>query len=456
MPRHPSHPPGRHRPARPQRAAPDGRRPAPRRPHPESHPPLTSPSYPEPTGTGPADLAIIGAGAAGLMAAATAAELGLRTILLEGRHRPGLKLLMCGNGRCNVTHDDSPAELCRRLGDPVGAFAKAAVDAFPPAALRQWLQDHGLKTIVRRGGRVFPARERAADVLQLFSDIVREARIPFCTQAPVTGLTSSPDGFTIQTTHFALPARRVLLCTGGVTYPKTGSVGDGQRLAAALGHTLTPYRPGLAGLEIRETWTAPFESVRFEDVRCQATIDGSPPIRLTGDLELARWGLGGGVISDLTRILSRRQQTAAGLRIDLCPRLAATRLAEMLRGGDGSASVRKLGRGPLADIPAAFFRALEAAASPGSRLTPQALAAEIKAVCFTPRAIRPLKEAMVTVGGVALDEIDPATMISRRCPGLSFAGEILDIDGPTGGYNLHLAFSTARLAVQSIEMSIEM
>lgn len=408
------------------------------------------PAYPSAEGPGPADLVIVGAGAAGLMAAVTAAERGLRTILLERRQRPGLKLLMCGNGRCNVTHEASADALCARLGPPVDAFVAEAVRRFPPAALREWFQRRGLETVVRRGGRVFPLRERAADVLQLFTDELRLAGVPLCTQAAVTGIAREERGLDVQTATFMIPARHVLLCTGGVTYPKTGSIGDGQRFAQALGHTVTRFRPGLAGVEIRETWPAAFEGTRFEDVRCTARNERGADMTLTGDLEIAPWGLGGGVISDLTRRLSREEAQPTQLRVDLAPQRSINALAEALRGGDGSASVRRLCRGPFADIPPGLFRALEAESSGGQSLSPEALAAVIKAVVFTPTRIRPLKEAMVTVGGVALDDVDPSTMASRHCPGLSFAGEILDIDGPTGGFNLHLAFCSARLAVQSI------
>jgi predicted Rossmann fold flavoprotein len=388
-----------------------------------SPPPHHAPSQP--------DLAIIGAGAAGLMAAVAGAEAGLNCLLIDRKHKPGRKLLMCGNARCNLTNLRPADAFLEQLDAPVDAFAASAIKAFPPARLREWLERHGLRTVVRRGQRVFPATERASDVLHMFADALREAGVPQLNNAPVTALSRHAGGIEIQFDAFAIRATRVLLCTGGVSYPKTGSVGDGQRFAKAMGHTVTPFRPGLAGIEVDEEWVKHFNGVKLEDCKGRLHWRGGGSTPVEGDFECARWGIGGGLVSNATRLAARQSQPLDYLELELLPADEAT-------GRSRTATIKRLAA-EYPEVPADFWHDL-AASSPDAlhhwRLTPQ--------------RIRPLKEAMVTVGGVSLDEVDPETMQSSVCPELYFAGEILDIDGPTGGYNLQLAFATAQQAIAAI------
>jgi len=200
--------------------------------------------------------------------------------------------------------------------------------------------------------------------------------------------------FSSLTPIFRIEAQRVLITTGGVSYPKTGSVGDGQRMAHDLGHRLQPYRPGLVGIEWDSPWLQQHQGEQFTDVTVRV-LEGDHCIgETTGLLECERWGLGGGAISNATRLLSRANARRPGVEVHYAPRQKALRIS--------------------------------------------------------PLQTRPLKEAMVTVGGVDLRDVSSATMQSNALPGLDFAGEVLDIDGPTGGYNLTAAFATARLAIDAI------
>ncbi|MBT3295024.1 MAG: aminoacetone oxidase family FAD-binding enzyme [Verrucomicrobia bacterium] len=339
-------------------------------------------------------LVIIGAGAAGLMAACHAGERGVPALLLERKHRAGSKLLMCGNGRCNLSSCLQPDAMLADFGDPLDAFLRPAIRAFTPAQLQHWFEASGLPLMRTRDGKVFPRSERAADVVKCLSDVLRRFSMPICYNAPVESITAGATGFTVQTRTFRIEAERVLLATGGVSYPKTGSVGDGQRLARELGHRLQPYRPGLVGIDWSGSWLAAHQGQQFKSAHVRI-LDGDQCIgETTGLLECERWGLGGGAISNATRLISRLNARNPGVEITYAPMQA-----------------------PLS-IPA---------------LT-----------------MRPLKEAMVTVGGVDLRDISPATMASTVTPGLYFAGEVIDVDGPTGGYNLTAAFATARLAVSTI------
>ena len=339
------------------------------------------------------DLIVVGGGAAGLMAGCAAGELGLRTLVLERRHKPGRKLLMCGNARCNLTTNISADRMLQMLGDPVGPFLESAIRAFPPSMLQRWFAASGLPTIVKKGNKVYPHTECAADVLNLFSDLLRRHGVTLACSAVVQSLERVGEGFRVVCNNFEVEAPRVLIATGGVSYPKTGSVGDGQQWARRLGHAVAPYRPGLVGFEVAPEVLRGRVGRIYEQVRV-GILSGEKRVGETrGVFEIEKWGIGGTAITDASRIVARKNLGRVVLEIGFA---------------DG------------------------------------------KTERIEPLRTRPIKEAMVTVGGVSLDEVDSRTMESKVCPGLFFAGEVLDIDGPTGGYNLQAAFSTARLAVAAI------
>jgi len=335
----------------------------------------------------PVPLAIVGGGAAGLFAAAVAASRSLDCLVLERKARVGAKLLMTANGRCNFTKDIPSERFLADLGEPVAAFARAALAALPPAKIAAGFQALGVPVKRMRDGRLFPASERAADIVHAFGDLLRNDEIPLLTNAPVTDVVPLSDGFLVATRGFTIKARNVLLATGGISFPKTGSVGDGQRIAQSLGHRVTPLTAGLTGFNHARVPRV----ARYEEGTASVRVDGTERYRWQGEVEFEPWGVTGAAVYNCQRWVARHR-----------PRDFEIELA--------FATERMTLRNPVA---------------------------------------RPVKEAIVTMGGVALDEVDPATMMSRRVPGLFFAGEVLDIDGPTGGYNLTLAFATARLAVES-------
>ncbi len=339
-------------------------------------------------------LVIIGAGAAGLMAACHAGEFGLSTLLLERKHRAGSKLLMCGNGRCNLTSDLSVADMLSAFGDEVSPFLTPAISAFSSASLQEWFRQNRVPVMRTNDGKIFPASERASDVVHCFTDKLRNDAIPLCLNAPVERIEKIDGGFKVETKCFSVNAKKVLITTGGISYPKSGSVGDGQRFANELGHHVTPYRPGLVGVAWESKWLQDNLAERFE--ACIVRIfDGDKYLAETrGLVECERWGLGGGAILNATRILSRNNARKPAIEIT--------------------------------------FKNSE------------------KPIRIENLRTRPLKEAMVTIGGVVMDEVNSETMESTVMPGIYYAGEVLDIDGPTGGFNLTAAFATARLAVKAI------
>ena len=341
------------------------------------------------------ELAIIGGGAAGMFAAVVAAERGLKCVLIERKARLGSKVLMTANGRCNFTKDISPEQFLKDVGVD---FLRPAIMACPPRRIIKGFQSFNVPLRRMADGRMFPADGKAATIVHAFGDSLRDEEVPIITNCPVKAVKRRDGGFVIETDAFELGAKNVLIATGGVSYPKTGSVGDGQRFAAQLGLKVTPYRPGLIGLETRDERVVRLAGRRFED-------DGRVQIYdrrhhtifdYRGEVDCENFGLSGAAIYNAQRFLEHY----TGSRDEL-----------MLEAWFGRNRI----------------------AFPVNALKP-----------------RPVKEAIVTIGGVALNELDPRSMMSKKVPGLYFAGEVIDVDGPTGGYNLTIAFATAHLAVSSI------
>ena len=347
----------------------------------------------------PVDLAVIGGGAAGLFAAAAASRLRVGCLVFERKARIGSKLLMTANGRCNFTKDISVERMLADIGDPVASFVEPALRRCPPSMVVAGFRARGLQVKRRPDGCLFPASEKAADVVHVFGDMLRDNSIPLVSNCPVTGLQPVKNGFIVATRGFTVWARNVLVATGGMSFPKTGSVGDGQSFARALGLSVEECRAGLVGCEVRDRSLLSRAGARYRRSAASVVSGGKVLYRSVGEVEFEPWGLSGAAVYDCTRYVARH-----------------------LHGGGRAWSLEL----ELDD----------------ERMTVASL------------SMRPLKEAIVTMGGVSLSEIDPKTMQARRVPGLYFAGEVLDIDGPTGGYNLTLAFATANLAVESVARAL--
>lgn len=338
----------------------------------------------------PVELAIIGAGAAGLFAAATAQSRGIKCVVIERKARIGAKMLMTANGRCNFTKDITAAEMLSDIGGEVAKFVRQAVEECPPKMILGGFRARGLKTKRMMDGRLFPASEKAADVVHIFGDLLRDNEIPLLTNCPVTGLQPVKNGFIVATRNFTLWAKNVLVATGGLSFPKTGSVGDGQRFARELGLRVEPCRAGLTGFDVQ----VPSSYVSAPPMNAHASVYIGSRLfcSYTGEVEFDPRGITGAAVYNCQRRIARDNIRNFTIVIET-----------------------NSGR-----------------------------------IEFENPKSRQLKEAIVTIGGVSLDEIDPSTMQSLKHPGLYFAGEVLDIDGPTGGYNLSLAFVTARLAVRKM------
>ena len=347
----------------------------------------------------PVKLAIVGGGAAGMFAAAVAAERRLSCVVIERKARLGSKVLMTANGRCNFAKDISAEQFLSDLG-PAAPFAARAVRECPPRKIIAGFKSLGVGLKRMADGRMFPADGKAATIVHAFGDLLRDSGVPVISNCPVTGIQPQKTGFIVATPNFTLWAEHVLLATGGISYPKLGSTGDGQRFASGLGHALVPYRPGLIGLETDDPRVVRHAGERFEEAQAKVfDAAGAELYAYRGEVDCEIFGLSGAAVYNCQRFMEHWYRAHPG-----------SRAADLtLEARFGREMVRLAGLKP-----------------------------------------RPVKEAIVTIGGVSLDDVNPDTMESRKVPGLYFAGEVLDLDGPTGGYNLTLAFATARLAVNSI------
>jgi predicted Rossmann fold flavoprotein len=342
----------------------------------------------------PVPLAIVGGGAAGMFAAAVAAERKVGCLVFERKVRLGAKMLMTANGRCNFTKDISPEAFLRDLGDPVAEWAAPALRNCPPQSIVRGVRSLGVKLRRMPDGRMFPDSGQAATVVHAFGDLLRDEGVPLCVNCPVTGIQPMKNGFIVATERFTVWAKNVLIATGGLSFPKTGSVGDGQDFARRLGHRIEPCRAGLTGLEVRDRAVAAQAGARFDDGEARVLdATGRTVFASAGEVDCEAWGLSGAAVYNCQRWVARHGYAGMSMEVSF---------------GGQSVMLRQL-------LP------------------------------------RPLKEAIVTVGGVSREDVDPATMMSRKVPGLYFAGEVLAVDGPPGGYNLTLAFATARAAVVSVQ-----
>ena len=410
---------------------------------------------------------VIGAGAAGLMAAGQAAELGADVLLLEKMNRPARKLRITGKGRCNLTNVDPLADFITHFG-PNGRFLRQSFSRFFTPDLVTFFQELGVPTVTERGGRVFPASEDAQDVVDALVRWTRERGATLRTQSAVewllveggrvVGVQMDRNQVSSEKPGF-YHADAVIVTTGGASYPGTGSTGDGYRLAKAVGHTIVPIRPALVPLETAGDVAPRLQGLSLRNVTARLLVEGQKQAELFGEMLFTHFGVSGPIILSLSKqaVDALRQGQKTILSIDLKPALDERKLeARLLRDldGHGKRQFRTLLKGLLPQklIPVCVDLTSIPPDKPSHQITAQErkrLWTWLKDFRLSVTGHRPLAEAIVTAGGVDTREIDPRTMRSRLVEGLYFAGEVLDVDGDTGGYNLQAAFSTGWLAGRS-------
>lgn len=403
-----------------------------------------------------ADLLVVGGGAAGLMAAYSAAKEGANIILLEHNEKLGKKIYLTGKGRCNVTNDCTLDEFLREVPrNP--RFLYSALSAFSPQDMMALLEDNGLPVTVQRGRRVFPLSEKASDVTRTLEHMLRKESVQIRLHADVDHLLIRDGrvcGVELKGGE-QIPASAVILATGGLAYPSTGSTGDGYRMAQACGHTIQKTLPSLTALETVESWPARLQGLSLKNTEITAMNGKKLLYREMGEMLFTHFGISGPIVLSMSCHLPE-DLASCQVYLNLKPALTPEQLTARLQREFDAAPRRSLAHVLETLLPQRFAALFpEIAGLDGDRTCAAITRAERQLLQETLQHVplhlhmrRPMAEAIVTRGGITVKEVDPATMQSRLMPGLFFCGEMLDVDAHTGGYNLHIAFSTGFLAGQ--------
>jgi hypothetical protein len=398
-----------------------------------------------------ADVVVGGAGAAGLMAALCAARRGRRVVVLEKSARPGLKILISGGGRCNLTTTRAGRDLEAQYGERRGRWLRHGLRAFPPPALRALFEGAGVALQEEDLEKVFPVSGRAGDVLDALLALVQQAGAELRTATPIEAVERAPGGFAVRAGGELWHAASVVLATGGLSYPRTGTTGDGYRLAAALGHGLVAPVPHLAPLEVREPWVAELAGVTLRDCALAALAsDGRVLCERARPILFTHKGLSGPAAMDLAGCVE--EHGGCRVRFDFAPDRRAEQIAAALADAARANGRRRVEHALPEHLPARLRETLVALSGAGGTLAElrrdarRRLVAMLKALTVPVARSLGFAHAEVTRGGIPLDEVDARTMRSKIVPGLYLCGEVLDVDGPIGGFNFQAAFATGRLA----------
>ncbi len=417
------------------------------------------------------DVVVVGGGPSGLMAAARAAERGRRTLLLEKNRRPGVKIRMSGGTRCNLTHNTDVRGVVEAFGTS-GRFLHSALSRLGPREVVELFEAEGVKTKVEPGGKVFPASDRADDVLAALVARLRRSGATLVTEQPVVELRRAASGFELSTSGGSVQADKLILATGGQSYPGCGTTGDGYRWAEAMGLAIVPPRVGLVPITTEAAWVKELSGVTISDAFVRLidpTATDAPrgsrvwrKAALTerrGAVLFAHFGLTGPAILDVSRVVSEYPRGRRPLLVcDFLPDVDEDDFDVRLKATVGENGRRQL-RHLLAQwLPQRLADALlDFAQVPVDRLASEFARNErarvVRAVKGAEIAVTGtlgFEKAEVTAGGISLKEIDSRTMQVKQVPGLFATGELLDLDGPIGGFNFQAAFSTGNLAGESV------
>lgn len=403
------------------------------------------------------EILVAGGGAAGMMAALFAARAGASVTLLERNEKLGKKIYITGKGRCNLTNDCSLEEFLRQVPrNP--RFLYGALNRFGPQDMMALMEEAGCPVEVQRGQRVFPRSEKASDVIRALARLMEQAGVRVRLHSRIQSLIVQEGraaGVVLENGE-GLEADAVILALGGQSYPMTGSTGDGYTLAQAVGHHVLPPEAVLSALETVENWPRALQGLALKNVRLTLRSGRKTLYTELGEMLFTHFGISGPLVLEMSCHLPA-ELAQAQVTLDLKPGLTPEQLDLRLQR-DFAAQPRKQLQNVLPGLLPLRLSALfpDLAGVSGERVCGQItrgereqLGAALKALPITLRARRPLAEAIVTRGGVDVKEIQPATMESKLLPGLYFAGEMIDVDAHTGGFNLQIAFSTGALAGSS-------
>lgn len=405
---------------------------------------------------------VIGGGAAGLMAAVIAGREGAKVTLLEKMNYVGKKMGITGKGRCNITNACDMSDFIKNTPGN-GKFLYGAYERFTNEDLLQLLHDAGLETKVERGGRVFPASDSALDVRNTFMKLMKHYGVDVHLEEPVKKLLVDDGVVTgVVTDRETYHADAVVIATGGKSYPTTGSTGDGYILAAQVGHKITDIRPSLVPIVTEESWVKDLMGISLRNVELSVVAKNKVQAKMFGEMMFTHFGITGPIVLSLShtvgKLMRKKNIGTIGLDINLKPALSPETLDKRLQKDFDLYSKKQLINGMKDLLPSRLIPLIIELAGidpqkPINQISKeerQQIGYMLQHMPLTVKGLRPVEEAIVTAGGISLKEFNPKTMESKLVKGLYGAGEVLDIDAFTGGYNLQAAFSTGYVAAMHI------
>ncbi len=401
------------------------------------------------------DIIITGTGPAGLFCAVNCADkAGIRILVIEKNISPGRKFLLSGTGQCNITHTGTVPEFTRHYGT-AGDFVKPALSAFTPATMINFLNENEIPTVEKENGKVFPESMRAIDVLSMLIELCENGGIEFRFDSPVTDINFKEGKFELTSGGEKFTAEKVVVASGGESYPDTGSSGDGYKFAENLGHTITPTSPSLAPVYIRSFPFTELSGISFKNRTVSLFKNGKKTHSSSGDILFTHRGLSGPVILDMSRYIRRGDVLEVSLAGKKSEEMNTDFITESR--AQGKKSIKTFLKN--FDIPERLITVILEQEGIDPLKNVSEINKEERVKLFKSLGEYPFiveekgnfNVAMATTGGVCRDEIDKRTMESKIIPGLYFAGEVVDVDGDTGGYNIQWAFSSGKTAADGIK-----
>lgn len=402
-------------------------------------------------------ICVIGAGPSGIIAAGIAGSRGKDVTVLEKNEKIGKKLFITGKGRCNITNNSPIEDFFDNVMNNKD-FLYSSFYSFTNIDIINLLERYGLKAKVERGNRVFPLSDKSSDVIKALNRFLNDNDVNIILNTKVNSVNIVNDKFIINSDRQEMFFDKLIIATGGKSYPSTGSTGDGYKFAEALGHSVTRIRPSLVPIEVQEDWLKELQGLSLKNVKLSAYVKDKNIYEEFGEMIFTHYGISGPVVLSMSNYLHKYLDKKIKLSIDLKPSLDKNKLDNrVLR--DFAENNNKYIKNALDDllpqklIPIVIFLAdinPEKSVNQITKDERERLINYIKDLSFTFKSFRPIEEAIVTSGGISTKEINPSTMESKIIPGLFFAGEIIDVDALTGGYNLQIAYSTGYLAGNNV------
>lgn len=400
------------------------------------------------------NVVVIGGGAAGMMAAITSAKKGNKVILVEKNEKLGKKIYITGKGRCNLTACvDNNDFFLNVVSNP--KFLFSAINSLSPYKLMGFFEENGLSLKEERGNRVFPQSDKASDVTKTLEKILIKEGVDIRLNTVVVELIEKDNKIVkVVTDKGEIECDSAIVCTGGISYPLTGSTGDGYKFAKQFGHQIIDLRPGLVGIELKGSDFAELQGVSLKNVQISAKLGQKTIYTDFGEMLFTHFGVSGPIVLSCSSKINRQNLNQISLEIDLKPALTEQVLEARLIREFKENNTKNLGSTIRSLLPKALINVVLRQAKVNankncSEITTQErqnLIKALKGFTFEVKKLRPIEESIITAGGVSVKEINPKTMESKKVNGLYFAGEVLDVDAFTGGFNLQIAFATGWVA----------